>query len=82
MRIVLRVEQRTVGVSAVLVGISKQKFTDGDQIAIFNLGTSALARAIPIKRRLTNTILESERLESFHIFGWQSFNDFKGSLPK
>src|SRR4051794_38614157 len=57
-----RVEQRTVGISAVFVWVAKQKFAERGNIAVFEIEFDGRCTAIPVDCGLAQAVCEAEWL--------------------
>ena len=75
-------QQWTVCVFRVFVWIPKQKFAERKQVAILDLITLGHALAFPVERRLTDAVLESERLGALQVRRRQAFEHLKGGVPR
>ena len=75
-----RIEQRPIGVEAVLVAITQQEFPRRQQIAIVAIGRRArLAFAAPVHARLTDAISEAEWFLAAHVARVQPVDNGKSA---
>ncbi len=81
-RIMGRVEQRPVGMAAVLVAVAEHDLARRHQVGVFGrLLVVGREQAPPVDARLAQPVGEAERLDLAHVEGRQALLQAKGPVP-